>query len=85
MGEWTATSTRAEGTGQFHFYANGSYYYIDPEDGSDYWLTYTMTDNDITLLGTDGEIVTFEYTFSDNDNKFSIFYQGTLAYEFTRQ
>ena len=68
LGTWIAEVSGMEGAAVFIFFSNGTYYIsgISTERG-----TYIMTDETL-VIGQDGNTITFEYSFSDNNEKLSL-------------
>jgi hypothetical protein len=81
IGQWIATSPDLEGSAQFNFYANGSYYFVYP-DGMSFRGQYTMVDNLLTVQEVGR---TFECTFSENDTKVTCYLDGELNTILTKQ
>jgi len=81
LGKWWATTPNSNGTAQFYFYANGSYYAISPS-GNGSWDKYTMIGNTLTIKKS-GYVC--ECIFSDNDNKVEAYHNGKLNTTLTRQ
>ncbi len=66
LGRWTTPIIGTNETFIFYFWTNMSLSVASLAGMS--WTTYTITDNNTLVINDYGEIITYEYSFSD-DNK----------------
>ena len=84
LGAWLANITTGPnkgGGGKYTFFSNGTF--LASSTTTEVWGIFDITDENLTM-SAEGVTFTYDYTFSDNDNKITLI-DGSWTIILTRQ